>query len=313
MNDCELLKTHKSRGLKPPASEFLARQELLSEFYFWFMNSYITPLLKNTFTITESGVYRNRVFFYRKSDWNHMSKSTVEQLTETLLDPISESEAKQLILSGESLGCSLLRLIPKHSGVRPVVNMALRNKDAFGRKGRSINQTLKNTFHVLDYERKKYPANLGSSNTGLDDIFAKLRSFAARHRAMKENHPLYFVRLDVSGCYDSIKQDKMFEIIKDILSEDEYIIRRLCVLTIRKGNAIRKEYKKVAVPTDDCRKFPKFLADTIENSNVRNAVFVDQVKYGNVPKDEVIETLMKLIFCNIIKISRSYYRQKCGE
>jgi telomerase reverse transcriptase len=80
---------------------------------------------------------------------------------------------------------------------------------------------------------------VGASVFGPNEIYAKLREFKSRLPAAcryvtwskesqihcEEAYPfawrcsLYFVKLDVRACFDTIKQDKLLEIIQNILKE----------------------------------------------------------------------------------------------
>jgi hypothetical protein len=56
-----------------------------------------------------------------------------------------KGQAKDMILLGKSLGTSYLRLVPKLSGIRPIVNMGRKQE---GGKA-SINKQLENAFHII--------------------------------------------------------------------------------------------------------------------------------------------------------------------
>jgi hypothetical protein len=71
------------------------------------MNSYIAPLMRNSFTITESIPGGNRVFFYRKEVWADAQAAAVQDMHS--LTPLLEEDAGTV----ESLGLAPMRLIPK--------------------------------------------------------------------------------------------------------------------------------------------------------------------------------------------------------
>ncbi|GIL90290.1 hypothetical protein Vretifemale_17932, partial [Volvox reticuliferus] len=63
------------------------------------------------------------VFYYRKPVWARLQGAALEDLKATRLQAISRSEAHRL-LSSRQLGPARLRLVPKMSGMRPIVNLS---------------------------------------------------------------------------------------------------------------------------------------------------------------------------------------------
>ena len=93
-------------------------------------------------------------------------------------------------------------------------------------------------------------------------------------RAPRRALPLYFVKLDLRACFDTINQEKLLPLIRTLLSEDDYVIRRFCVLhpaLHRVCKAFRRRATTLAGLTQSvefAREFCTALIDTI---------FVDQV------------------------------------
>jgi hypothetical protein len=111
INDCDFAKLTKQG--KTSQSEFKKRQGLVTKFFVWLMNSYIVPLLKNAFTISESMPGRNHVSYYRNGVWANAQQEALEQMQASAITPLVKEEAKGLISSRESLGLASLRFIPK--------------------------------------------------------------------------------------------------------------------------------------------------------------------------------------------------------
>lgn len=59
---------------------------------------------------------------------------------------------------------------------------------------------------------------MGSSVQGMKEIYIKFKEFQAKMRS-QPNGKLYFVKLDVRACFDTIQQDKLLEIINSLLTE----------------------------------------------------------------------------------------------
>ena len=58
---------------------------------------------------------------------------------------------------------------------------------------------------------------------------------------------LYFVKVDVQTCFDTIEQTKLLEILKDVISEDEYSIQRHGQVSSASGK-IRRSFVKTGIP-----------------------------------------------------------------
>jgi telomerase reverse transcriptase len=98
------------------------RRELLAEFLYWLFDSFIIPLLRAHFYITESGVDRNRVFYFRHDVWKRLSEPALESLKLNLFQELPREEGA----GRQTLGFSTVRLLPKESGVRPIMNLGKR-------------------------------------------------------------------------------------------------------------------------------------------------------------------------------------------
>ena len=114
-----------------------------------------------------------------------------------------------------------------------------------GPYGRSINQILKAAFHVLTYEKNSQRKLVGASVFSPNEIYKKLKVFKARLQqdyASEEllvyfcrsaywaltiipaRPKLYFVKMDVQACFDTIDQTKLLEILIQILREVRAIV-----------------------------------------------------------------------------------------
>ncbi|GLI71540.1 hypothetical protein VaNZ11_016772 [Volvox africanus] len=100
-----------------------ADQRLLFSWLSWLMKDLAVPLLRANFYVTESEPYRQQVFYYRKPVWARLQGAALEDLKATRLQAISRSEARR-VLSSRPLGPARLRLVPKMSGMRPIVNLS---------------------------------------------------------------------------------------------------------------------------------------------------------------------------------------------
>ncbi|CCM03069.1 uncharacterized protein FIBRA_05189 [Fibroporia radiculosa] len=270
-------------------TDALKRRELLEEFLFWYFDSFLLPLLKTTFYVTESSALRRRILYFRQDDWSTLCAPLVDKLSSDTFQKMDKAEAEE-ILRQRKLGFSFVRLLPKETGVRPIVNLKRRKATVpFDRGAQSINQVLQAAFQILTYEKDNQPGLLGASVFGSNEIYSRLKTFKTRllNASVDKTLPkLYFVKVDVQACFDTIEQTKLLGIIREIISE------------LNLGNE------------DD---HPHFLDTAAKLAGcLRHTVFVDQVVYHFSTKEEIIELLEEHITENIVKIGHNYYRQTVG-
>lgn len=116
---------------KLSSSDTLMRRQLLAEFLYWLFDSFLVPLLRANFYITESGVHRNRLFYFRHDVWQGLSGPALERLKTDMFVGLGADEARQ-ILDNRKLGFSQVRLLPKEQGIRPIMNLRKRGLKAVG-------------------------------------------------------------------------------------------------------------------------------------------------------------------------------------
>lgn len=176
------------------------RKKLGLELLYWLFDGLVIPLLRTTFYVTETAAYRNKVLYFRQDDWHVLSKPVMGQLKESIFEPLTRAEALSM-MSSRKLGYSHVRLLPKETGVRPIVNLRRRSTKqvhteqqasqtgagkckgrtrpntsasiAKQRKesrilGQSINYILQSVFHILTYEKSRLLTGLGATQDGID-------------------------------------------------------------------------------------------------------------------------------------------------
>ncbi|KAG8975768.1 hypothetical protein FRB90_009409, partial [Tulasnella sp. 427] len=246
--DCDWLMpiSAKAQAHGQPASDDLKKRELLNELVYWLFDSFISSLLKTTFYITESGAYRNQVLYFRQDDWTKLCTPLFDRLSEGTFAKLDYSkQVADTVMKARQLGYSYIRLLPKDTGVRPIVNLRRKPKT-----GLSINRVLQNAFQILSYEKANQPDLLGASVFGLNEVYAKLKAFRQRNLLPNQKLPkLYFVKVDVRAAFDTIDQVKLINILHELLSTDDYAIRRWSEVNIMEGGGDgRRRYMKKAKP-----------------------------------------------------------------
>lgn len=155
---------------------------------------------------------------------------------------------------------------------------------------------------------------------GNNDVYVKLKEFKTRVRkrfpqmeldgAKLSTYPqLYFAKVDITAAFDTIRQKKLFEVIKNVLQEDEYMIQRYALLYPSAGR-VRREFVKKARPSGDYPQFQELASKLSET--LSQAVLVDQVCYTYENVDDILALLDEHIFRNIVKIGKGFYQQVTG-
>ncbi|XP_062836888.1 telomerase reverse transcriptase isoform X3 [Anolis carolinensis] len=325
VNDCTWLRLSKGPGHFVPASEHHFRQDLMSKFFYWLMDSYVTELLRSFFYITETMFQKNLLFFFRKTVWSKLETIGLRNhLAKVHLHALSEEKIKNLQQEKYVPLASKLRFIPKTNGLRPVVRLdSVVGAKTFcekirERKVQLFKTQLKNLFSVLNYERIKNPALLGSSVFGKDDIFAAWKQFVLKILELNEEMPkFYFVKADVMGAYDSIPHDKLEEVVLQALSPNKktitYSIRRYAVIIRTRNGLLRKYYRRHASTYKEFKpEMNHFVSHLQESTSLRNAVVVEQSISLKETSSHLSEFFSRLIRNSILKIKDSYYVQNCG-
>lgn len=310
-------------------SDLHKRTELLHEFIYYIFDSILIPLIRSNFYVTESQIYRNQLFYFRHDVWRHLTLQPLATFKTTLFEEMKRADAERR-LGGRSLGYSSLRLLPKTTGVRPILNLRRRmlqpgwaGKAPF--LGPSINSTITPIFNVLNYEKTRNPASLGSTLSFVGEIHTRLKSFKERlpQSQSAQRQPLYFVKLDIQSCFDTIPQAELIPLIERLFSEEGYQIGKHVevrppdefssmwpVQNSHQSKALRK-YVGRAAPVSK----PQHLTDAITEGGIshrRNTVFVDTPAHKEYSGDHLLDLLDEHIRYNLVKIGRKYFRQRKG-
>lgn len=293
-----------------PPTDMMKRKQILEDFIYWVVEDVVLGLLKTCFYITESAPCRHKMFYFRHDDWARLTAPTICKLGTVTYARISKMRARRCMLRTK-LSHGLVRLVPKESGTRPILNLRTRilanNKPDDGVKLlSSVNSALQNVFHVLKLEHVREKSLKGASVFSLTDIYEKVKQFKSVLTADKK---LYFVKVDVVKCFDTIEQSKLIEMLDHILSEPEYIIKKYTVIDKNKG-ILQRRFNKKALPIKNFAQFPD-LAKTLAGEQ-RRSVFSDGVLYQCEERSSLMKLLRNHISNTVVKMGRKFYRQVNG-
>lgn len=92
---------------------------------------------------------------------------------------------------------------------------------------------------------------------GLDEIFEKLKPFIhkMRNEKKKRSSP-FFVSLDIERCFDTIQQDHLIDVVRQLLSSTEYRVQRYVISKLYNGSVTTQFEKTVPITPG----YPSLLA-----------------------------------------------------
>ena len=163
-----VLQISKLAWLRPPGqdptfkmakTDFDKRKESFMEFVYWVFDSFLIPLIRSNFHVTESNGNRNRLFYFRHDVWRMLTEPSLSNLRQNLFEEMPTERVTKLLAS-RSLGFSKIRLLPKSAGVRLITNLRKRQQivsNGITKLGRSINSVMIPVFSVISYERVGIP------------------------------------------------------------------------------------------------------------------------------------------------------------
>ncbi|KAG7161401.1 telomerase reverse transcriptase-like, partial [Homarus americanus] len=207
-----------TKMLRPKDSKLI-----IEKFFHWVVEKIILFVLKSCYYITE-GQYPNygfQVFYFKKNEWQR--KKTVA------MGSLSKKNVK--IEPRESRYCfpktPLIRFIPKGKGVRPLI--------AIG-NGCLSNEELTRSRLLVEHliRKRKY-------NTFSLSFADAWQSYVTKLEEISVSSPLYYVRTDIKGAFDSISHEKLLELLWEQIEELPQTLQfeqYMCEM----GRNVRKKY-----------------------------------------------------------------------
>ncbi|KAJ5717406.1 Telomere reverse transcriptase [Penicillium malachiteum] len=320
-NLCDSGKTKTKMAL----SDFKKRTEILHEFVYYIFDSIIIPLVRSNFYVTESQTHRNRLFYFRHDVWQRLIKQPLADLKKNMFEEI-ESDKAQTLLARRSLGFGSLRLLPKSAGIRPILNLRRRSlkQSTWGKKGTylaaSINSSLTPIYNMLSYERKRAPEKFGSSLQFVGDVHLRLRDFKKKlmQRILGPQSSglprLFFVKLDIQGCFDTIPQKQLLELIEELVSEGTYHMAKHVEITPSAFDARGKPMRKYvgrAAPVLKQQAVSKIMSEEAQGGKAKT-VYIDTIYQRLHGTDDLLDLLHEHVRNNLVKMGKTYLRQRSG-
>ncbi|CAE7177976.1 hypothetical protein PTNB85_02944 [Pyrenophora teres f. teres] len=305
-------------------SDIDKRTQVFLEFVYWLFDSFLVPLIRTNFHVTESNVHRNRLFYFRHDVWRMLTEPALKTLRSNMFEEMGTEDAVKL-LSLRPLGFSNIRLLPKKQGFRTIMNLKKRQQvlqHGTMTLGRSINSVMTPTFNAIIYEKSLRPDRFGCSLFSVGDMFPKLLSFKAslRQRGLGDTR-LYFAKVDVQACFDTIPQSRLLRMIDSLMSHQAYYTGKhvevfpLGPLQRLNGEHVnpmpRRKYVAHSRAATDMTRFDEFVKERLVGAKT-NTVFVNTNLQQCETKDNLMQLLREHVERNIVKIGKRFYRQKTG-
>jgi telomerase reverse transcriptase len=153
-------------------------------------------------------------------------------------------------------------------------------------------------------------------------MFPKLASFKASLRQRKlADSPLYFAKVDVQACFDTIPQKRLLDMVEDLMSIQAYHtgkhveISPLGPLQRLSGRHVNpmplKKYVAHSGAASDLTSFSQLVQGKLAGTKA-NTIFVNTDLQRCETKDDLMQLLQEHIERNVVKIGKRFYRQKTG-
>jgi telomerase reverse transcriptase len=294
------------------------RVEIFLEFLYYIFDSLLIPLIRSHFYVTESNIHRNRLFFFRHDVWRTVSEPSLTDLRFTIFQGLRASDLRQARHS-RLLGYSQVRLLPKETGARPIIN--LRRKIIKKQNGKpvlsqNINSQLMPCFATLNYERDLQPQKLGSALFSIGEAHKRLRDF--RGNVSLSTKELYFVKMDVKSCFDTIPQDAIVHMVQGLLSEHRYQISKHAELkpidSRWSTGRLERPLAKFPLSARPIHTSPGLSDSGLSYlAQKRNrTVFVDLWDSRIWDARSLLKLLQEHVQRNVVTIERKFFKQKQG-
>lgn len=297
------LKPPKLANLKMSASDRDKRWEIFNEFVYYVFDSLLSPLIRSNFYVTESAVHRSRLFYFRHDVWRKISEPSLAHLKLTMFEEVALERTVQ------TLGHSTIRLLPKLNGIRIIANLKKKTLKNF--RGRmvlsnGINKQLEPVFDVLNHERSQQPLRLGSSIFSSNEVHGRLKEFKIKVGGRK----MYFVKLDIKSCFDSIPQEGLVKLAETLFQENRYRIHTHA--EIKGGEEkISRSFPRKALVADENAVFSADVASELAMDRKRT-IFTDTGNSKIQKTPPLLNMLREHITSNTVKLGKKHYRQENG-
>ncbi|KAI4385161.1 hypothetical protein MLD38_003219 [Melastoma candidum] len=175
------------------------------------------------------------------------------------------------------------------------------------RRFNSVNSVLHETHAVLKNVKLKEPEKLGSSVFDYHDIYRRLSPFLFDLKNGTGMPEIYLIVSDVSKAFDSIGQDKLLNVMQEVITEPRYHLEKFREIICQgkplwvQDNTVSVENKKASIPTR-----------LVCCNRSSHGVFIKQERGKIISRDELFSNLIELVKRNVVQFDKSFYLQVVG-
>ena len=153
----------------------------------------------------------------------------------------------------------------------------------------------------------------------MSDIYPRLKKYSQQLQVSSLAHkPIYFAKVDVQACFDTIPQRAAIDVVTELLNTSEYLVvsealvRPPETITLRKGAEALKSAVKFRSHAKPLALQPQTQALPVPDTAVGSSVLVAPLAQAAYRKHQIKDMITEHVEFNLIKIGRKYYRQKTG-
>ena len=166
------------------------------------------------------------------------------------------------------------------------------------------------------------PDRFGCSLFSVGDMYPKLVAFkeSLRQKGISDRR-LYFVKVDVQACFDTIPQARLLRMIDSLMTGHAYHtgkhveVSLLGPLQRLNGSHVnplpRKKYVAHSHAATDTTPFHQLVQDRLAGTKA-NTIFANTNMQRCESKDDLMQLLREHIERNVVRIGKRFYRQKAG-
>ncbi|XP_030645421.1 telomerase reverse transcriptase [Chanos chanos] len=300
VSECSWLR-FKKKGHCP--SEQRYREWILGQFLAWLLDTYVLGLVRAMFYVTESMSQKHALRFYRREVWVKLQKLAFsEHLSKGQWETLTPSEVAAL---PKTTVTSRIRFIPKANGMRPIT------KHVGTSSSIQFRSSVRDLCNVLALCLKERPSLAGSTVWGHHDIHRILKSIVPQQK--KSPGPLYFVKVDVSGAYDSLPHDKLLEVVGEVLQpvrDVEFSVRHYAKIWGDSLHGLRRQFCTKA-ETLESPNMKGFVLDEQRNGKLHNGILVEMVS-KDVKGRDIFNFFKQMLTSYVIQFEKNTFRQVRG-
>ncbi|XP_059649106.1 telomerase reverse transcriptase [Cornus florida] len=309
------------------------KRKILESWILWFFSCLVVPLVRANFYVTESEHGKQDAFYYRKSIWEKLMNRVVTCFKKQSYHLLNNEYVRKVIRN-RSFGFSRVRLLPKGNEVRALANLkaasripakgssfnvrsfGLKRKDPFYKKNtiyeyfKSVNGVLHDLHAVLKGLQMKEPGKLGSSVFNYNDVYRKLCPFFSVLKSGSNTVPsVFFVVADVSKAFDSVNQDKLLSVMKNVIPNGQYLLKKSHHVVCGK-KSLWVQQKLISMNQDTSAGSTNFTNSSCSSS--LHCVIVDQEWSRITRKEELYFKLYQHVKHNVLQLDRKFFLQDVG-